>query len=64
MLAQQVEIDQPVGIAFENGLAGIAALGDVVWRINRHHACGTDDRFPSSVNSRANPAMIHKQWGK
>ena len=37
MLAQQVEIDQPVGIAFENHLAGIGALGDVVRRINRHH---------------------------
>jgi hypothetical protein len=39
MLAQQVEVDQPVGIAFENGLAGVAALGDMVWRINCHHAC-------------------------
>jgi len=39
MLAQQIEIDQPVGIAFEDSLAGIAALGDMVWRINRHHAC-------------------------
>jgi hypothetical protein len=35
------EVDQPAGIAFENGLAGIAALGNVVWRINRHHACET-----------------------
>jgi len=33
------EENQPVGIAFENSLAGIAALGDVVRRINRHHAC-------------------------
>ena len=39
MLAQQVEVDQPAGVAFENHLAGIAALGDVVWRINRDHAC-------------------------
>jgi len=58
------EVDQPAGIAFENGLAGIAALGDVVRRFNRHHACGTDDRLPSSVNSRANRAMINEECGK
>jgi hypothetical protein len=39
MLAQQVEVNQPVGIAFEDSLASVAALGDMVWRINRHHAC-------------------------
>jgi hypothetical protein len=39
MPAQQAEIDQAVGIPFENGLAGIAALGDVAPRFNRHHAC-------------------------
>jgi hypothetical protein len=33
------EVDQPVRIAFENSLAGIAALGNMVRRINRHHAC-------------------------
>jgi len=35
------EINQPVGIAFENSLAGIAAVGEVAWRIHRRHACQT-----------------------
>ena len=41
MPARQIEVHQPVGIAFENDLAGVAALGDVAPRINRHHPCET-----------------------
>jgi len=52
MPAQQVEVDPAVRIAFESGLAGIAALGDLA------------RRDVSIAATRANRAMINEECGK
>ena len=39
--AEEVEVDEAVGIGFEDGLARVAALGDVIGRISREDACET-----------------------
>ena len=49
---QMPSVDQAVGIAFENGLAGIAALGDLA------------RRDVSIAATRANRAMINEECGK
>ena len=69
---QMPSADQAVGIAFENGLEGIAALGDVARRFNRHHAWGKPFGLPPAfwaafrpiATVRANPAMINEECGK
>ena len=38
VLPQQLQIDEPVGIMNKNGLAGVAALGNMVGEINDHHS--------------------------
>jgi hypothetical protein len=37
--AEEVEVNQAVGIGFEDGLARVTALGDVIGRISRKDAC-------------------------
>jgi hypothetical protein len=39
--AEQVEVDQAVRIGFEDELAGVSALGYVVWGIGGDHSCET-----------------------
>ena len=41
MLAEKVEVDEAVWIGFEDELAGVAALGNVVGGVGRDHACKT-----------------------
>jgi hypothetical protein len=52
MLAQQVEVNQAVGAAFEDHLASIAAPGDVA------------PRDVSIAATRANRATINEKCGK
>jgi hypothetical protein len=52
MPTQQIEVDQPVGIAFENHHPAIAALGDVA------------PRGALVATTRANPAMANEECGK
>ena len=36
LAAQEVEVEKPIGVGSENGLAVVAALGDVVRYVDRH----------------------------
>ena len=48
LAAQEVEVEMPIGVGSEYGLAVVAALGDVMRYVDRHdprtagHCCDTD----------------------
>jgi uncharacterized caspase-like protein len=70
--AEQVEADRAVRIGFEDELARVAALGDVVWGIGSGHACKTGhdegecgkraDTLKGNVSSR--PRFLPLSGGK